>query len=240
VDSAAELEAARLMQRRLVPDELPSIPGCSVEACYHPAAEVGGDFYQVLALPDGAYLLVIGDVSGKGLRAAMTGILVIGALRAVAARGLGPAEVLVALNEALLESNSDGFVTCLCLHLDPSGEVRIANAGHLAPYRNHPHGAGLTVANIELPVDFGFPLGIVPDAEYSETTLELAPGDTLTLLTDGVLEARNAEGELFGFERTAAISGTSADQIAKTAELFGQEDDITVLTLAFAPAEVTA
>lgn len=236
--SAAELGAARLMQRRLVPDELPAIPGCSVEACYQPAAEVGGDFYQVLAVPDGSYLFVIGDVSGKGLRAAMTGILVIGALRALAARGLGPSEVLGALNEALLQSNPDCFVTCLCLRLDPAGEVRIANAGHLPPYRNRPLRAGLIPLTIEVPVDFGFPLGIVADAEYSESTLELEAGDTLTLLTDGVVEARNAEGELFGFERTIGVSGTSADQIAKTAELFGQEDDITVLTLAFAPAEV--
>lgn len=238
--SAAELEAARLMQRRLVPDELPAIPGCSVEACYHPAAEVGGDFYQVLATPGGAHLVVVGDVSGKGLRAAMTGILVIGALRALAARGLGPAEVLVALNEALLESHSDGFVTCLCLQLDATGEVRIANAGHLAPYRNRPHLAGLIPTTTEIPVDFGFPLGIVPDAEYSETTLELAPGDSLTLMTDGVLEARNAEGELFGFERTRDLSKQSPEEVAQAAQAYGQEDDITVLTLTWlAPVPVS-
>jgi serine phosphatase RsbU (regulator of sigma subunit) len=149
--------------------------------------------------------------------------------------------VLADLNEALLQSHSDGFVTCLCLHLDPTGEVRIANAGHLAPYRIRPHPADLIPATIELPVDFGFPLGIVADAEYSETTLELAPGDSLTLMTDGVLEARNAEGELFGFERTRDLSKQPPEEVAQAAQAYGQEDDITVLTLTWlAPVPVSA
>jgi phosphoserine phosphatase RsbU/P len=219
---AAELDAARDIQQRLVPAQLPPIKGYTIEAAYFPAQEVGGDFYQVFAQDDGAQLVVVGDVSGKGLRAAMTGTLALGALRALAAEGLGPAVVLTRLNRQQTETQDGGFITCICARLTERGEVTLANAGHLSPYCN----------GEEIPVASGLPLGIHRDERYEEQTLTLAPGDQLTLLSDGVLEAMDARGELFGFERMLAISGQSAAAIAAAARRFGQEDDITVLTLA--------
>jgi phosphoserine phosphatase RsbU/P len=218
----AELDAARDIQQRLVPAQLPPVKGYTIEAAYFPAQEVGGDFYQVFAQDDGAQLVVVGDVSGKGLRAAMTGTLALGALRALAAEGLGPAVVLTRLNRQQTETQDGGFITCICARLTERGEVTLANAGHLSPYCN----------GEEIPVASGLPLGIHRDEKYQEQTLTLAPGDQLTLLSDGVLEAMDARGELFGFERMLAISGQSAAAIAAAARRFGQEDDITVLTLA--------
>jgi len=219
---AAELEAAREIQQRLVPAQLPRVKGFTIEAAYFPAQEVGGDFYQVFAQSDGVQLVTVGDVSGKGLRAAMTGTLALGALRALAAEGLGPALVLAGLNRQQTETQDGGFITCICARVTEHGEVTLANAGHLSPYRN---GEEVAVAS-------GLPLGILPGETYQEHTLTLAPGEQLTLLSDGVLEAMDAKGELFGFERLLAISGQSAAAIAEAARRFGQEDDITVLTLA--------
>jgi serine phosphatase RsbU (regulator of sigma subunit) len=226
--AAAELEAAREIQRRLVPSSLPVVPGYRIEAAYVPAQEVGGDFYQVIERADRSLLVVVGDVSGKGLKAAMTGTLAIGALRTLCGEGLGPAELLTRLNLEMLRTEDGGFITCLCARLSHNGTVAIANAGHLAPYRN----------GGEVEVNSGLPLGIAAEAEYAETGFQLGPGDALMLLSDGVVEARNAAGELFGFERTAAISTEPAEKIAQTAQAFGQEDDITVLTLTFTPIGV--
>jgi len=106
----------------------------------------------------------------------------------------------------------------------PGGEIRMANAGHLAPYRN----------GSEVAVQSGLPLGLTTGIEYGEVSLRLSAGDRLTFLSDGVVEAQNASGELFGFERTQAISDESASEIAHAAQAFGQIDDITVLTLAVA------
>jgi len=219
--SAAELEAAREIQRRLVPATLPAIEGYRIETAYLPAQEVGGDFYQVLEQQDGTHLIVVGDVSGKGLKAAMTGTLAIGAVRALAADGVGPGELLTRLNRQLAQEPDGGFITCVCLRVSPIGRVVIANAGHPAPYRN----------GAEVPVDAGLPLGITSDVAYAETEFTLEAGDTLTLISDGVLEARSPSRELFGFDRTCGISRESAKKIAATAQQFGQEDDITVLTV---------
>jgi Stage II sporulation protein E (SpoIIE) len=218
--SAAELTAAREIQRRLVPEHLPEMEGYELEAAYFPAEEVGGDFYQVLETK-GATLVVVGDVSGKGLKAAMTGTLALGALRALATEGLGPGGVLGRLNRQLAETGNEGFVTCLCARLGERGEVTVANAGHLPPYRN----------GEELLLEANLPLGIAPDEEYGEHGFRLEEGDRLTLLSDGVVEARDAGGELFGFERTRRISAETATAIAEAALRFGQADDITVLTL---------
>lgn len=219
--ATAELDAAREIQQRLVPRSIPALTGCYIEAAYLPAHEVGGDFYQVLPRPDGSVVVAVGDVSGKGLKAAMTGVLAIGALRALAFEGLGPAAILMRLNAELVRASNGGFVTCFCGVLNPSGVLRFANAGHLAPFRN----------GREIEVPGSLPLGIVPDAEYEESTLALDPGDRLTLLSDGVVEAQSANGELFGFERTGEISSQAAQSIAEQAQRFGQTDDITVLTL---------
>ena len=220
-----EFDAAREMQQHLVTAP-PATPGFRIETVYRPAAQVGGDFYRVLPGDDGDVLVVVGDVSGKGLRAAMTVSAIIGSLRAMAA--CGPAEVLRQLNESLYGSLPSGFVTCLAVRIAADGQVTAANAGHLAPYRN----------GDELGMEPGLPLGVAPGADYHEVIFHLKPGDTLTLVSDGVVEARGASGELFGFDRTRAISRESAEQIARAALDFGQEDDITVLTLAFAAAEV--
>jgi Stage II sporulation protein E (SpoIIE) len=225
--SAAELDAAREIQRSLIPLEIPAVEGCHISAAYLPAEQVGGDFYQVLAQPDGSAIIVVGDVSGKGLRAAMTGTLAIGALRSLAATDPGPAALLVALNHEILGAHQGGFITMICARIASNGEVTLANAGHLHPYRN----------GEEIVLDSGLPLGTTANAVYSEAVIHLAAGDTLTFMSDGVVEARNAAGELFGFDRTQAIACHPAGQIAEAAQSFGQQDDITVLTLAFAAAE---
>ena len=220
-----EFEAAREMQEQLVTAP-PVVPGFRIESVYRPTAQVGGDFYAVRPLDTGGVQIVVGDVSGKGLRAAMTVNSVMGALRTMPP--LPPSRILCDLNRGLAGQMQGGFVTCCAAQIDQDGSVTFANAGHLPPYLN----------GAEEPVHAGIPLGISPDVQYSESTFQLHPADQLTLITDGVVEAQNASGELFGFERTAAISGNTADQIAKAAEHFGQEDDITVLTIQFAPPEV--
>jgi len=222
---ASELEAAREIQQRLVPASLPAVAGYRIAAAFLPANEVGGDFYQVIPLASGTTLIVIGDVSGKGLKAAMTGTLAIGALRTLAGENLGPADLLTRLNRQIVAAQNGGFVTCLCLRVNANGEATVANAGHLAPYLD----------GIELALENCLPLGLTSDSAYAETSLGLKPGAQLTLLTDGVVEAQSPVRELFGFDRTAAISTESAQNIARAASTFGQEDDITVLTLAYAP-----
>jgi serine phosphatase RsbU (regulator of sigma subunit) len=219
--ATAELDAAREIQQRLVPKSIPTLTGCHIEAAYLPAHEVGGDFYQILPRPDGSVVIAVGDVSGKGLKAAMTGVLAIGALRTLAFEGLDPAAILVRLNAELVRASNGGFVTCFCGVLDPCGTLRFANAGHLAPFCN----------GREIQVTGTLPLGIDPNTAYEESTLALDPGDRLTVLSDGVVEAQSASGELFGFERTCQISSQTAQNIAEQAQRFGQTDDITVLTL---------
>ena len=223
---AGELEAGRAMQQVLLGAELPATPGLRIESVYKPASEVGGDFFQVRPAPDGGGLIVIGDVSGKGLRAAMTVSTILGALRALPAGS--PAELLRTLNYALAGRLEGGLVTCCIAHISPRGVLTTANAGHLAPYRN----------GDEIAIEAGLPLGVIPNSEYSESTFALAAGDRLTFLSDGVVEAQNATGELFGFDRTRSISMQSAEKIALAAQEYGQQDDITVLTLTFASAEV--
>jgi phosphoserine phosphatase RsbU/P len=213
----AELDAARQVQQQLVTAP-PEVPGFKIESAYLPAQQVGGDFFRV-RVDDGGVLIVIGDMSGKGLGAAMIVSVIVGALRAMPA--LSPATVLARLNRGLSESLQGGFVTCLALRIAADGEAILANAGHLAPYVN----------GSEFELEPGLPLGIAAGTEYAETILRLKAGDTLTLMTDGVVEARHPAGELFGFERTRAISVQPAQSIAQTAQAFGQEDDITVLTL---------
>ena len=224
--NAAELDAAREIQQRLVPLRLPAVPGYRMQAAYLPAQEVGGDFYQVLEQRDGSTLVLVGDVSGKGLKAAMTGVLAIGAARTLASEELSPGMLLKRLNEEMTGSQDGGFITCLCAHITRDGSATFANAGHLAPYRN----------GVEIALVSGLPLGIATAIEYPETKVKIEPGESLMLLSDGVVEARNAAGELFGFERTRAISAQSAEAIALAAQDFGQEDDITVLSLTVVPA----
>ncbi len=220
-----EFEAARTVQQVLIPDKLPAIAGLAIESAYHPAQEVGGDFFQVLPLGDGAAFIVLGDVSGHGLKSAMTVSLIVGTLRTYAEFYRSPAKLLSGINRQL-HGRGDGFATCIAMFIDAGGEVTLANAAHPNPYLN----------GQEFPTDSNLPLGILLDLDYAETRLHLAVGDRLTLLTDGVIEATNpATRELFGFTRTAHISTHSAQAIADEAQYFGaggpQADDISVLTV---------
>jgi hypothetical protein len=223
--AAAEFEAARAVQQVLVPVEDPSIPGFVIKGLYLPAGEVGGDFYQVVSTPSGGVLAVVGDVSGKGMPAAMTVSLLVGTFRTLAHYTQCPAEILNAMNQRMISRLHGGFTTCLVLRVDPDGTITAANAGHIPPCMD----------GREQTLDCGLPLGLVEDTAYAETTLTLRAGAQLTLLTDGVPEARNPEGELFGFDRAAVLSTRPAEDIAYAARHFGQEDDITVLTLTLAP-----
>jgi phosphoserine phosphatase RsbU/P len=219
--TAAELDAARKIQQTLVPMEPPAVEGYQLAAAYLPAQQVGGDFYQVLPQPDGSAIVALGDVSGKGLQAAIKGAAAIGAFRTLAAGSPGPGALLAALNEQVVASRQDGFITMLCARIEANGKVTLANAGHLHPYRS----------GEEIELEDGLPLGVASGIRYAERQITLQPGKRLTLLSDGVVEARNKDGELFGFDRTQAGSGGTAQQMAEAAQQFGQEDDITVVTL---------
>jgi len=225
---ARDLEQARILQQGvLVAEDLRSST-CSVQIAYHPAQTVGGDFFLSVAQPDQTVVLVIGDVSGKGVSAAMLVAVLVGAARTAARHTSNPAVILAELNAQLLGRSGGHFATCLVAALSPDGTLHLANAGHLPPWRN----------GHEIEMEGSLPLGITEDEGPAMQTLHLQPGDRLTLLSDGVVEARNPSGELFGFERTRFVSTQSAEDIARVASAYGQQDDITVLTLAFAPAEV--
>jgi hypothetical protein len=225
--SAAEMEAARVVQQVLMPDEIPSVPGFTIQSVYKPAGEVGGDFFQILPVANGGVLAVIGDVSGKGMPAAMLVSLIVGTLQTLAESTTIPAEILAGLNRRLEGRSHGGFTTCLVLRADAGGTLTIANAGHIFPY----------IDGKELPVENGLPLGLSTESTYTDSTFQLAPDQQVTLLTDGVVEARSATGKLLGFERLASLTLSPAAEIAETAKNFGQEDDITVLTLALAQVE---
>ena len=225
---ANEIESARTVQQVLVPTENPAIPGFAIEAVYKPAGQVGGDFYQIVVTPHGGVLAVIGDVSGKGMPAAMTVSLLVGTFRTLAHYTQSPGEILRAMNQRMLARSSGGFTTCLVLRVDADGTLTAANAGHLAPY----------VDGKEFATESGLPLGLAAEVHFAESSFPMLPSARMTLVTDGVVEARSASGELFGFDRTAAISTNPAEDIARAASTFGQEDDITVLSLTFTGAEV--
>jgi phosphoserine phosphatase RsbU/P len=216
-----EYQNAKEVQQVLVPEALPAVPGFNLASAYKPAREVGGDFFQILPMDEGGALVVIGDVSGKGMPAAMTVSLLVGTVRTLAHYTQSPGEILTAMNYRMLNRSAGGFTTCLVVRVDRDGKLTIANAGHLAPYIN----------GHELAVHGGMPLGLEATRSYAESTFMLRAEEQLTMLTDGVVEARNRHGELYGFERTAGIATRSAEAIAILAREFGQEDDITVLTL---------
>lgn len=223
---ARDLEQAQQLQQRvLVPETVPS-PYFSIEEHYLPAQTVGGDFFQMVAGADGSLLVVIGDVSGKGMSAAMLVAVLVGALCTRAKTSFDPAEMITTLNERLVGRGMGHLATCLAAELRPDGRMRIANAGHLSPYLN----------GEEISLEGSLPLGSATMIDPSGTTLQMEPGDVLTLLTDGVVEAMNGKRELFGFERAQAISRQPAASIARQAAEFGQEDDITVLRVEFVGA----
>jgi len=223
-----EFKSAQELQRILIPESLPSFKSYAITSAYHPAHEVGGDFFQVIAQPEGSALIVLGDVSGKGLKAAMTVSLLVGTARTLAEQSSDPAQILTGLNRRLEGRMQNGFVTCLVLRLDPSGKCVAANAGHLSPFLKH---KASELEEMELPP--ALPLGLVSDGDYENVSFSMAAGDRLTLYTDGLLEARNAARELFGFDRVRNLIATNPDAHAasQAAVAFGQDDDITVLTV---------
>jgi hypothetical protein len=218
-----EFKNARELQQVLVPEALPSLPGFAMTSAYRPAQEVGGDFFQIIPLDGGSTLIVLGDVSGKGLKAAMAVSLIVGAARMVADFTKSPAEILAGLNRRLYGRLQGGFATCIALQLDPDGSCAIASAGHPAPFLNQ-H---------ELNLPGALPLGIQPSVNYEETFIRFGVGDHFALYTDGLLEARNRDGEIYSFARLQTLFATNpnASQATEAAVNFGQDDDITVLTL---------
>jgi serine phosphatase RsbU (regulator of sigma subunit) len=216
-----ELTAAREVQQVIVPEQTEPVSGFTIESVYKPAQQVGGDFFQILPVGAGGLLVVVGDVAGKGLPAAMLVSVLVGAIRTAAAYTQAPEEVLAQLNERLIGRTHGGFSTALAAHISADGLVTVANAGHLSPY--------LDGVEVELPG--ALPLGIVGGASYEPSQFHLAQGSRLTFYSDGVVEAQNQRGELFGFARGEAISAQPAAAIVDAAARFGQSDDITVVAI---------
>jgi GAF domain-containing protein len=221
---AAELQAASTVQQLLLQSASQATPGFAIDSVYLPASEVGGDFFFVAPAPDGSITAIVGDVSGKGLTAAMRVAMILGALRRETSHD--PGDILAALNNVLIAQGQLGFTTACCVRIALSGEYTLANAGHVSPY----------LSGRELSTPPALPLGLIPDQVYALVRGKLAPSERLVLLSDGVLEARAPDGELYGFERLPGLTLQPAQQIADIAQRFGQEDDITVLTLNLAPA----
>jgi Stage II sporulation protein E (SpoIIE) len=216
-----EIQQAQHVQQILIPNNLPRFPGFTIDSEYRPAREVGGDFFQVLPgdLP-GSVLIVVGDVTGKGMQAGMLVAVIVGALRAAALHSSDPVQLLHEVNVQLCE-RQHASATCQILYIDPMGHATLANAGQLPPYLN----------GKEMEIEGALPLGTIPDADHSVTTFTLHPGDSLILMSDGIVEAQDARGNLFGFDRISQLlqKRTTAADIATAAQDFGQEDDILVL-----------
>jgi serine phosphatase RsbU (regulator of sigma subunit) len=219
----SEMTAAQEIQRLMVPEDLPPTPGYRMESVYRPAAQVGGDFFQVIPVKSGRTLVVLGDVSGKGLSAAMIVSMLVGMLRTIAGFTEEPAEILGELNRRLCGRTQGGFATCLVARLELGGSLMFASAGHLAPYVN----------GVEVPVAGSWPLGVLENADYEQTALALNPGDRLFLLTDGIVEAQDEGGRLFGFPRVEWLlrEGVTAQALAEAAQQHGQADDITAICI---------
>jgi serine phosphatase RsbU (regulator of sigma subunit) len=218
-----ELVQAQEVQQVILPESRLALRGLVVESEYRPAREVGGDFFQMIPhKTDGSLLIVAGDVAGKGLKAGMLVALLVGAIRTAAQYDPDPTAVLSALNR-LLMGRSDAQATCLALHIANDGAVTLANAGHIAPYLN----------GEPLPMEGALPLGMIESAEFSVTHFQLKDGDRLMLMSDGVAEATDHDGQLFGFDQVHQLLRTakSAAKVAGAAQLFGQEDDISVISI---------
>jgi serine phosphatase RsbU (regulator of sigma subunit)/anti-sigma regulatory factor (Ser/Thr protein kinase) len=232
-----ELEVARLIQQNFLPKQLPDLPGWQIAAYYRPAREVGGDFYDVIPLPDGQVGFVVGDVTDKGVPAALVMAATRSVLRASAQRLVDPRPVLERVNEHLCpDMPPKMFVTCLYGVLDPTtGRFRFANAGHDLPYVKTAQGS------VELRAR-GMPLGLMPGMVYEEKETVLAAGESLLLHSDGVVEAHSPAGDMFGFPRlkqavatypggAELIDRVLTDLRQHTGQDAEQEDDITMVTL---------
>jgi serine phosphatase RsbU (regulator of sigma subunit) len=232
-----ELKVAQLIQQQFLPKSLPDLPSWHVAAFYRPARTVGGDFYDFIPLPDGRLMVVIGDVTDKGVPAALVMASTHALLRGAAPRLISPGPVLAQVNELLCaDIPAHMFVTCLALVLDPAtGLLEFANAGHDVPYVR----TGGGVAELRAR---GMPLGLMPGMDYEEKTFQMRPGDSVLLHSDGLAEAHSPDREMFGFPRVAALVGESeagealidaclAALAAFTGPDHDQEDDITLVTI---------
>jgi PAS domain S-box-containing protein len=231
-----ELHIARLIQQTLLPKSLPGLPDYEVAAYYQPARQVGGDFYDFLELPDGRLGLIVGDVSGKGVPAAL--VMAITRTMLQAAYRLGsPGEILEHVNNTLYRDIPPNmYVTCLAALLDSrTGRLQYANAGHDLPYLRHADGVSKLRAT-------GMPLGLMPGMSYEQKEFTLQPGDSVLLYSDGLVEAHDPQREMFGFPRLQGFVGahpggaTLIDTLLAELERFAgeeweQEDDITLVTL---------
>jgi PAS domain S-box-containing protein len=231
-----ELRVARLIQHTLLPKSLPELEGHQIAVYYQPAREVGGDFYDFLRLPDGRLGLIVGDVSGKGVPAAIVMAITRTMLRAAYHLG-SPGEILKQVNDNLFpDIPPNMFVTCLAALLDSrTGRLQYANAGHDLPYVRNSAGVSELWAT-------GMPLGLMPDMSYEEKEITLQPGESILLYSDGLVEAHSPQREMFGFPRmqryvgahpegAALIDSLLAELEQFTGEGWEQEDDITLLTL---------
>jgi PAS domain S-box-containing protein len=231
-----ELRVARMIQHTLLPKSLPELEGHEIAAYYQPAREVGGDFYDFLRLPDGRLGLFVGDVSGKGVPAAIVMAITRTLLRSAYHLG-SPGEILKQVNDSLLpDIPPNMFVTCLAALLDSrTGRLQYANAGHDLPYLRHAEGVSKLQAT-------GMPLGLMPDMSYEQKEITLEPGESILLYSDGLVEAHDPRREMFGFPRmqghvsahpegATLIDSLLAELERFTGENWEQEDDITLLTL---------
>ncbi|MDP9494700.1 MAG: SpoIIE family protein phosphatase [Actinomycetota bacterium] len=232
-----EMQVAALIQQTLLPQDLPSISGWGIDAFYRPARAVGGDFYDFIHLDDGRLGVVIGDVTDKGVPAALVMATSRSMLRAAAHNHSAPGAVLSEVNNALVSEIPPAmFVTCLYAIIDThTGEVVFANAGHNLPYVRSSSGVAELRAT-------GMPLGLMVGMEYDEQTHTLAPGDVMVLTSDGITEAHNAEGEMYGFHRLMGQVGVKPRDGDVVSALVGnleqftgsdaeQEDDITLVVV---------
>jgi len=241
-----EMRVAQLIQQQFLPKSLPEVRGWTLAAYYHAAREVGGDFYDFIELPEGNVGLVVGDVTGHGVPAALVMATTRSILRSDAPRLVSPSAVLARANDLLHgDIPPNMFVTCLFAVLQPSsGRLRYANAGHDLPYVSRDGRVRELRAT-------GMPLGLMPGMVYEEKDAEILPGESLLLHSDGLAEAHDPEHKMFGFPRMrdvvaqhpggqALIDGLLADLAQFTGPAWEQEDDITLVTLVRAPGVADA
>ncbi|HET9999302.1 MAG TPA: SpoIIE family protein phosphatase [Ktedonobacteraceae bacterium] len=232
-----ELHVARLIQQTLLPRELPQLPGWQISSYYQPARAVGGDFYDFLYFDDGRLGLVIGDVTDKGVPAALVMATTRSILRSTAHASISPGKVLEQTNDLLHQDIPPNmFVTCLYAILDPvSGRLEYANAGHDLPYHRHNGEVSELRAT-------GMPLGLMPGMAYEEKEITLDAGDSILFYSDGLVEAHNERRQMFGFPHLAKLLEEDFDGtpvidylLAELADFTGndweQEDDVTLVTL---------
>jgi hypothetical protein len=229
---ALDVKQAQEVQRVILPESMTTLPGLTIEHEYRPAREVGGDFYQIIPHPaDGSLLIVAGDVTGKGLQAGMLVALLVGAIRSTSELNADPLFLLQAMNRRLV-GRSEAQATCLAMRIARDGGVLLANAGHLPPYLN-----GRPVE-----IEGSLPLGVIAEAEFSVTKFQITENDRLVLASDGIAEAMDEQGRLFGFARVQELleARMTAAEVAAAAQSFGQQDDISVIAVTRIAALVPA